>query len=462
MPRMIDLIRASAVPPALMQAAAKGALSLPPKEVLEILVHLASSKPEFSEQAKTTLSGWDRAALKTVISDPKTPKEILDYFVSPGNVFPDFLPMLLEDAAVSDDSLARLAATAARELVDTLLASARICGSRELLTALNSNPNLSGIQAMTVNAKLEGSKLEGSKLETPALETSESQQSAVAASAAASESIAEVPPAELASAATVVMAEASPENSKEQPGSAETEQVSGNETSDGEASESNECSENASSENEPSEEVDAFLKEHAAELATQEEKPFQAVGAREEIVTEKAMAAAASGGTASAGIASDTTSQAQPKPSKKASLSPEEERGSTLQKIAKLDIKGRIQLAMRGNKEERSILIRDGTKLVALAVLESPKITDGEVEKIAAQKNVQESVLRQIPMKRRFAKNYIVVRNLVGNPRTPIDLSLGLMKHLLVNDLKNLSGNKEVSETVRKLALKMFKQKLSK
>jgi hypothetical protein len=65
-------------------------------------------------------------------------------------------------------------------------------------------------------------------------------------------------------------------------------------------------------------------------------------------------------------------------------------------------------------------------------------------------------------MKRRFAKNYSITRNLVYNPRTPIDLSLGLMKNLLIHDLKNLSGNKEVSDTVRKLALRMYRQKLDK
>ena len=56
---------------------------------------------------------------------------------------------------------------------------------------------------------------------------------------------------------------------------------------------------------------------------------------------------------------------------------------------------------MKGSKEERSILVRDGTKVVALAVLDSPKITDGEVEKFANQKNVLEALLRAIPMKRR-------------------------------------------------------------
>ena len=113
-----------------------------------------------------------------------------------------------------------------------------------------------------------------------------------------------------------------------------------------------------------------------------------------------------------------------------------EKRDSVLQKIAKLDVKGRIALAVRGGKEERSILIRDGTKLVALAVLDSPKVSDGEVEGFAQQKNVLESVLRSIPLKRRFAKNYNIMRNLVCNPRTPLDLSLGLMKNLLVHDLK--------------------------
>jgi len=146
---------------------------------------------------------------------------------------------------------------------------------------------------------------------------------------------------------------------------------------------------------------------------------------------------------------------------KKAALVKKDEgRGSALQKISKLDVKGRIQLAMKGTKEERSILVRDGTKVVALAVLDSPKITDSEVEKFASQRNVLESVLRGIPLKRRFMKHYGIVRNLVFNPRTPIDVSITLIKNLLVQDLKNLSGNKEVSETVRKSALRLFKQKL--
>ena len=166
--------------------------------------------------------------------------------------------------------------------------------------------------------------------------------------------------------------------------------------------------------------------------------PYQPIGGiHEEIPADEPLAAEATTVTASAGKA--TGAAAKKAPIKKTNVNPAEERGSALQKIAKLDIKGRIQLAMKGSKEERSLLIRDGTKIVALAVLESPKVSDGEVERFATQKNVLEAVLRGIPMKRRFAKNYAIVRNLVFNPRTPLDLSLGLMKNMLVGDLRNLS-----------------------
>ena len=95
-------------------------------------------------------------------------------------------------------------------------------------------------------------------------------------------------------------------------------------------------------------------------------------------------------------------------------------------------------------------------------MLDSPKVSDAEVEAFALQKNVLEAVLRAIPMKRKYAKNYNIMRNLVYNPRTPLDLSLGLMKGLLIHDLKNLSSNKEVSDTIRKVALRMFRQKKEK
>jgi hypothetical protein len=219
----------------------------------------------------------------------------------------------------------------------------------------------------------------------------------------------------------------------------------------------------------PDEAVSAYLVEHAPEIAAEQDKPFQPVGGIVDLlgtdyfpVSQNKQMTEIAGGAEKAAAESASAASAVAAPSKPAvAVRPQPvHRDNAMQKINRLDVKGRIQLALKGNKEERSLLIRDGTKVVALAVLEAPKLSDGEVEKFALQKNVLEAVLRQIPLKRRFMKNYIVVRNLVSNPRTPLDLGLGLMKHLQIQDLKNISANKEVSETVRKLAMKTYKQRL--
>lgn len=136
-----------------------------------------------------------------------------------------------------------------------------------------------------------------------------------------------------------------------------------------------------------------------------------------------------------------------------------QERVSKLQKISRMTVSEKVKLAVLGDKEDRMILVRDGSKVVNGAVLASPKISDQEVETIAAMKNVQENVLRTLARNRKFIKSYSVVKALVNNPRCPLDLSMPLMKNLLVNDLKFLSLNKNVPETLKKMALKSYKEK---
>jgi hypothetical protein len=413
MPRQIDLIRASKLPSNMMQFAAKGALSVPPDENIEILVYLAKHNKIFGDLARMTLAGWDEKASLAAASDPKTPREVLDYLISPENLRPKLLPALLGNPSVAESELAKFAVSASPEAIAAMLGSPRVRASVGILDCLLGNPYLKATETSTV-----ATLLRECKGEAPSVPVAESEPHLA-------EAVAKTPE-------TVQEAVASDEG--------------------GEV---------------PDEAISAYLAEHATEIAVEQDKPFQPVGGIVELLgadyfpvsenkeltenaetVEKAAAEAAS-------AASAVAAKARPAvPAKPA------QRDNTLQKINRLDVKGRIQLAMKGNKEERSILIRDGTKVVALAVLDAPKISDGEVEKFALQKNVLEAVLRQIPLKRRFMKNYIVVRNLVANPRTPLDLGLGLMKHLQPQDLKNISANKEVSETVRKLALKMYKQKL--
>jgi hypothetical protein len=430
MSRMLDLIRASALPAHQMMSASKGALRLPEVETLEILVYIAEHNKIFGEAARLTLAAWDEASSKTIAGDPKTPVEILEYWLSTKNIRPVLFPILIENPAVSITRLSELATTVTNELVDIMIASRRVRALPQILQDLSGNHHLSGTQTARVNALIPGKLSVEDGNGQPATD------------------VVDLMPRE----ATTPTAPKVPETvSSSVPSPPEPQAAILPEPGQ---------SDNVLADD-PEVEValNTFLSEHAKEIESQPEKPFHAIGGIYEDVLQvqepKAMAAAAT-----VPSATPPTTPAQPRISHKPPVKPDEgKRDSVLQKISRLDIKGRIQLAMKGTKEERSILVRDGTKIIALAVLDSPKITDGEVEKFAGQKNVLEAVLRAIPMKRRFAKNYAVVRALVFNPRTPLDVSLGLMKNLLVADLKNLSGNKEVAETVRKLALRMFRQK---
>jgi hypothetical protein len=128
---------------------------------------------------------------------------------------------------------------------------------------------------------------------------------------------------------------------------------------------------------------------------------------------------------------------------------PDEEPQSALQRIASLNVAKRIALAMKGNREERAILIRDPNRIVTAAVLSSPKMNDPEVASIAKMQNVSEDVLRTIASNRAWLKNYTVVLAVVKNPKTPVAMSMNLMARLSEKDLKLLSTDRNVPDALR-------------
>src|SRR3981081_4411794 len=142
MGRTIDQIRASKLPSNMMQFAARGALSVPPAESIEILVHLARPTKIFGDVARMTLAGWDEKASLAAASDPQTTREVLDYLISPDNMRPKLLPALLENPSVHEDALTKFAISAARESIEAMLQSPRIKGSPRVLDTLRSNPYL--------------------------------------------------------------------------------------------------------------------------------------------------------------------------------------------------------------------------------------------------------------------------------------------------------------------------------
>ena len=122
--------------------------------------------------------------------------------------------------------------------------------------------------------------------------------------------------------------------------------------------------------------------------------------------------------------------------------------------LAGLPIKKKIKLASKGTREQRAQLIRDPNKLVAGAVLSSPKLTDAEVEAFAKMANVAEEVLRVIGTNRTWLKNYGVTLGLVKNPKTPPAISMQLLPRINERDMKMLAVDRNVPEALRLAARK--------
>jgi hypothetical protein len=394
---ILELIKKNAVPVNVMRSAARGALPLPADETLEVLVYMAQH-PLFGQDARMTLAGWDvQSALEVLSKDTATP-EVLLYYWQPENRRPVLMPTLIENPAIPENLLMELADTASRETVKMLLASARARSTPGVVEALLGNANLNPEEAQE-------------------LQRGNSEPETVAQPQETLEEFEVVPDPESAAA------------------------------------------------------LEAFQREHAAAIAAEEGKPFELVKDEEPAAqVATADAAASVGEEEPAAAVGSAIGQAGAIPEGHAVKgvplenaddfdAAEQKRLTVLQRVSKLNVGQRIKLGFIGGKEERALLIRDTARLVQNAVLSSPKLTDAEAESFAASKNLQENVFREIARQRRFLKLYPVVRNLANNPRCPLDISLTLVKTLHVYDLKSLRHNKNVPDTIRKVAAKLYTEK---
>jgi hypothetical protein len=146
----------------------------------------------------------------------------------------------------------------------------------------------------------------------------------------------------------------------------------------------------------------------------------------------------------------DAVKEAEPDPAKRETL---------LKQVAHMNVVQRLTLALKGNREARMILIKDPNKLVQRCVLQSPRLTDMEVESFAKMTNLSDEVFRVISLTRKFMKSYVIVKNLCNNPKTPLDISLHLLPRLNANDLKLLTTNKNIPDTLRSIAVKTVRQR---
>lgn len=129
------------------------------------------------------------------------------------------------------------------------------------------------------------------------------------------------------------------------------------------------------------------------------------------------------------------------------------------QRVMRMNIAQKIKLATLGNKEARSILARDTNKLVAVAVIRSPRITDGEVLSMANNRAANDEVLRVIYMSREWTRSYPIKLALVKNPKIPLSITMKFLNTLREPEVKDLARNKNVPSGVQQLAKKMMDKK---
>jgi hypothetical protein len=133
--------------------------------------------------------------------------------------------------------------------------------------------------------------------------------------------------------------------------------------------------------------------------------------------------------------------------------------GSAFNRILQMDVKEKIICALKGSREERGILIMSRNRLVVRSVLASPKLSDIEVERIAASKSVIDEAIRVISANPKWMRKYSVILALVQNPKAPVRTAMRLLSRLNVRDIGKIARNRNVNPMVSRHAWRMYQQR---
>jgi hypothetical protein len=140
-------------------------------------------------------------------------------------------------------------------------------------------------------------------------------------------------------------------------------------------------------------------------------------------------------------------------------LDSEAREAAILKHLSSMPVRQKIRYALFGNREIRAMLIRDTNREVARAVLQSPKLTENEVEGIASMRSVAEDILREVGNSKEWTKSYSVIQNLVKNPKTPPVISQRLLFRLRSQELNMMTRDRSLPEAVRHNATRVLKQR---
>ncbi len=376
-------------------AAARGILPLPQSDLLEILVALAQKEDaELAESAQNTLAGQDKTELENIVKSNDTAPQVFAYFAERENLPKEIYESILTNPRTPSGAIVKFARkTADSELLEILSFNQQLLiGSPQIIDAIIANPY------RTAEAERRASEIKSEFFEKERGAQQIADELRARGKNAAAEFI---------------------------------EKSEFSENLQSEFSASNLSFKDAILLAEHIEVPDSEVDDSWLALEYIEEFYEESEEQREQIVNK---------------ILGELTYEEDEVSA---------DRISMINRIMRMGMKDRVKLAMKGDREARNILIRDPNRIVSQAVVNNARITEQEIENIAAMRAVPEDVLRQIAINRNWSRNYSVAHNLVRNPRTPMAHVVGILPRLQMKDLNALSKNRNVSDAVRRHAFRL-------
>ena len=389
-------------PPPMRQMVAGGMAPLPPRDLFVALYHLWLDDPTgLGEQAAKTLVGLPPAIISGALGDPNLPSGVLDFVARRMARKEDVLEMVVRHPKVDDESLAAISRACPEGICDILAENQqRWLSFPAIVEALYQNPNC---RMSVAQRMIELAIRQGVELKLPNIEEIK---------VALGDGAAETAPAEDA----------------------------------------------------------AFKKAMGREVMAQHDRyvaTLEQAGVGEDVAPEEIREApsqfeglyldALLGGGATDDLSlpmdGETEAPVTEEPAE------EEVKGDRLSQITMLPVMQKIRLAMLGNSFERSVLIRDSNKQVALSVIKSARVKENEAIAFAANRALSHDVIRHIATRKEWLKLYQLKLNLVLNPKTPLSSAMTFLNHLHPHDIRKVSRSRNIPAALAKAAKRKEQQR---
>ncbi len=124
-----------------------------------------------------------------------------------------------------------------------------------------------------------------------------------------------------------------------------------------------------------------------------------------------------------------------------------------------MEVPEKIKMALIGDKEWRTLLLKDSNKLVSVSVLKNPRLTEPEILALVNSTAANEEMLRIVCGNKDWLKNYQIRKALVLNCKTPLPTALRFLATLTEKDLAMMAKSKNISSIISTQARKQVLNK---